>query len=82
MDYGEQLGIGIDSMVIIPQGYKPLAGGLGRSDHPRRRISLPGPLLLRLLRRELVPGQARGDQLQAADQRLSRFGGQFDTERS
>ncbi len=34
MDYGEHLGIRIDSTVIIPKGYKPLAGGWSAATTP------------------------------------------------
>ena len=34
IDHGEHLGIGIDSTVIIPKGYKPLAGGWSAATTP------------------------------------------------
>ncbi len=64
MDYGEHLGIGIDSTVIIPKGYKPLAGGRAQRPPPeenrptdnRPRRGSQRDALLSLLRGELARG--------------------------
>ena len=34
MECGEHLGIGLDSTVLIPKGYKPLAGGWSAATTP------------------------------------------------